>query len=430
MLTTVARGSGDLVSVRIMGQHMIILGSLKRAQDLLETRSTIYSSRPAAPMVNDLIGWNWNTSLMPYGDKWRKHRRSFHQFFNSAVCPKYRDVQVRESHEMLGRLLQDPSKFLEHTHYEPMVEAVTPGAFLVDLLPILKYIPTWFPFASFKRKAVIWKQWGLDMRDIPYEETKERFVKGEALPSVASTLIHKVLQDPDQKQADVLARSTAALGYYIIAGTDTITAFTRNFFLAMANNPYVQRKAQEELDAVVGYGRLPEFKDQINLPYVCAIIKEVHRWRPVIPYGFPHMSVSDDEYEGYFIPSGSVIVPNVWSILHNPEVYYEPERFEPDRFIKDGKLDLTGKDPEDVAFGFGRRVCQGRWFANDWLFLIVSHILACFVIEAPRDAEGKPVRLAPEYSSGLVSMADSFECNVRPRSEAMQELILHLQEED
>ena len=86
----------------------------------------------------------------------------------------------------------------------------------------------------------------------------------------------------------------------------------QGFFLAMAMFPDVQRKAQEELDAGVGPDRLPTFKDQASLPYVNALLKELLRWHTVTPIAVPHCSVTDDEYNGYYIPAGSIMTVNVW----------------------------------------------------------------------------------------------------------------------
>jgi cytochrome P450 len=84
------------------------------------------------------------------------------------------------------------------------------------------------------------------------------------------------------------------------------------FFLAMALNPEVQIKAQEEIDRVIGLGRLPTVEDRKRLPYINAVVQEVLRWHPVVPMGVPHMSTVDDMYDGYFIPKGSLLMPNIW----------------------------------------------------------------------------------------------------------------------
>ena len=83
-------------------------------------------------------------------------------------------------------------------------------------------------------------------------------------------------------------------------------------FLAMSLYPEVQRKAQAELDAIVGPNRLPNFDDRNSLVYVNAIVKESLRWHNVIPLSIPHRTIEDDEFGGYFVPGGTVLIPNVW----------------------------------------------------------------------------------------------------------------------
>lgn len=84
--------------------------------------------------------------------------------------------------------------------------------------------------------------------------------------------------------------------------------------MAMSLYPEVQRKAQEEIERVIGTDRLPTFDDRDNLPYVDAIVKEALRWHPVAPMGVPHMTTEDDIYEGYFIPKGALLLPNIWCV--------------------------------------------------------------------------------------------------------------------
>ena len=98
----------------------------------------------------------------------------------------------------------------------------------------------------------------------------------------------------------------------------------------MALYPEVQKKAQMEIDAVVGNNRLPDFSDINALPYTNAIVKEAMRWQPVTPLGgltklllkvkvlivltVVHMCTADDEYDGYFIPKGTIVMGNTWSV--------------------------------------------------------------------------------------------------------------------
>jgi cytochrome P450 len=85
-----------------------------------------------------------------------------------------------------------------------------------------------------------------------------------------------------------------------------------SFVLYMLLNTEVQRRAQEEIDRVIGHDRLPTLADRPLLPYVEACVKEVIRIAPVTPEAFAHISRADDEHNGYLIPKGTIMVPNVW----------------------------------------------------------------------------------------------------------------------
>ena len=84
------------------------------------------------------------------------------------------------------------------------------------------------------------------------------------------------------------------------------------FFVAMILFPEVQKKAYEELMSVVGPHRLPQLEDEGSLPYIRALAKECLRWRSVVPLGIPHRVLEDDEYRGYHIPKGSMVIANLW----------------------------------------------------------------------------------------------------------------------
>jgi len=84
------------------------------------------------------------------------------------------------------------------------------------------------------------------------------------------------------------------------------------FFLAMVLFPEAQRKGQEELDKMIGFNRLPEYEDREKLPYINALCKEVLRWHPIAPFGFPHRVTQDDIFEEYFIPGGTIVIGNTW----------------------------------------------------------------------------------------------------------------------
>ncbi|KAJ3481790.1 hypothetical protein NLJ89_g12184 [Agrocybe chaxingu] len=192
--------------------------------------------------------------------------------------------------------------------------STVPGAFPVDFFPILKSLPEWLPGMGFMQLARKWKKDTLAMIEVPYEFTKKQIAAGTAVPSFLSTS----LEDEKSLSADDIRdlKCTAASMYG--GGADTTVSAEYAFFLAMVLFPEVQKKAQAELDSVIGSGRLPTFADQPHLPYINAVVLEALRWNSVAPTGVPHTAIEDGEIAGYFIPKGAMILANLWFVLPPP----------------------------------------------------------------------------------------------------------------
>ncbi|KIJ28079.1 hypothetical protein M422DRAFT_784656 [Sphaerobolus stellatus SS14] len=444
---------GDLVYYRIFGQGVLVLGSMKRCQDLLDKRSRVYSSRPRQLMLNELCGWEYALVTLGYGNPWRKRRQAFNQYFNKSVTPKYRPVQLKGARGLLHRLVDHPDinlthnvrrtiaeiilgviygykvaavndPFIEITEQanEAVLECAKPGKFLVEVIPILKNIPYWFPGARFKRLAKKWKSAAIDMVEKPFEWTKDEMAKGRAKDSIVASMVMEVEKKSEKEREGLEQVFKDTAGIASAAGTDTTVSLVMVFLLAMTMYPDVQRKAQKELDSVLGAHRLPDFGDRDSLPYVKAIVKETMRWQNVVPLNPPHMTTEEDIYEGYYIPKGTLVIASIWSILHNPAIYPDPLEFKPERFIE-GKFDGAMLDPYLAVFGYGRRICPGRDFGDDSAFIIIASILATLDISPPPDETGRAKVPTCEMQSGIVSSPEPFECCFKPRSSVAAQLI-------
>jgi len=189
----------------------------------------------------------------------------------------------------------------------------------------------------------------------------------------------------------------------------------------MALHPDIMRKAQHELDVVTGRDRLPTFEDRPRLPFVDAVCREVSRWQPVVPLAIPHAVTKDDIYEGFLIPKGAIVIGNTWAILHDPERYPEPDAFKPERFLNpDGSL---LDDPVLVlAFGYGKRVCPGRHFAEATLFITAASLLSVFNVEMGEACKGQPFEYT--YTGTAISRPNTFPCSIVPRDKRAEELII------
>lgn len=198
----------------------------------------------------------------------------------------------------------------------------------------MKHVPDWFPGTGFKK---IGRQWAAELNIVnkkPYDFVKHQMAQGRAQDSFLARLI----EAGDETPLETFTNKWSTLILYL-AGADTVGVpfalpgtpdmlswrlnssayFSRqtvaslcNFFLAMMLHPEVQRKAQEEIDRVIGENRLPLSADRENLPFVDAVVKEALRWHAVAPMSLPHTSTEDDVYGGYFIPKEAIIMTNIW----------------------------------------------------------------------------------------------------------------------
>jgi len=184
----------------------------------------------------------------------------------------------------------------------------------------------------------------------------------------------------------------------------------------MVLHPHVLKRAQEEIDQLLGGERLPQYSDRPSLPYVSAVFKEIVRWRPPTPLGNPHRSMQDDVHEGHFIPAGTTVIENVWAMSRDESIYPDPEIFNPERFIKDGGINSGVQDPEKFMSGHGRRVCPGKHFAIRMLFTTIACTIATFDIKKVVDEHGDEVTPNPEFNPGLIMAPFPFKADLKPRS--------------
>jgi hypothetical protein len=137
------------------------------------------------------------------------------------------------------------------------------------------------------------------------------------------------------------------------------------------------------------------------------------------------MNKEETTYNGYKIPKGSVIVPNVWTISREEALFGpEPESFIPDRWINDGD-EKTLKALPPAAFGYGRRICPGRYFARNFIWIVVAQLIWSFDIKAGlSDETGEPTAVDPiACTYGLVMRSLPFKASFNPRGPWVREVI-------
>ncbi|KAH9474438.1 Cytochrome P450 monooxygenase 208 [Psilocybe cubensis] len=352
-----AKKWGDIVSVSVLGQQIIIVNTIDQAMQMLDKKSSIYSDRPIIQMGGELVGWRNTLALLPYGDRFRNYRKLFHQAIGThSAMSRFYVVEELETQLFLKRILSNPDDLAAHVRktagaiilrishgYEvkekedPFVTladsateqfslSTAPGVFLVNLVPALRHIPQWFPGGGFKKIAAQWAQTLVDMAEGPHQFVKKQMEVGKAEDSFTLRL----LESPDYTPAQEHDIKWSAASLYS-GGADTTVSAIYAIFLAAVLNPGAVRKAQEELDRVTGNNRLPTFADRVDLPYTNAFALEVLRWHSVTPTGkkiaklgfvivlgliaytgVPHRVSEDNVHNNYFIPKGALVITNIW----------------------------------------------------------------------------------------------------------------------
>lgn len=128
------------------------------------------------------------------------------------------------------------------------------------------------------------------------------------------------------------------------------------------------------------------------MPYIRALIKEVHRWAPIGSLGVPHATSISDIHRGQQVPKGTIVFPNLTSLNRDPERYEDPDIFMPERFMGDDlHANASANNPDfrrrdHFHYGFGRRLCQGIFFSESSLFIVISRVLWAFDI-SPKQGE-------------------------------------------
>ncbi|GAB6019174.1 hypothetical protein CHUAL_000793 [Chamberlinius hualienensis] len=162
------------------------------------------------------------------------------------------------------------------------------------------------------------------------------------------------------------------------AGAETSSRTMLWGMIYLTNHPEVQKKAQKEIDAVIGRDREPSYNDRSQTPYTVAMITEIHRIVSLVPMALPHRNMKEIKVLGYTIPKDTMIIANLWHANNDPKLWGDPENFRPERFIgSDGRLVI----PEYfVPFSIGKRACAGEPLARMELYLYFTSLLQHFDI--------------------------------------------------
>ncbi|KIM79031.1 hypothetical protein PILCRDRAFT_90336 [Piloderma croceum F 1598] len=241
----------------------------------------------------------------------------------------------------------------------------------------------------------------LKMRLCLYEYAVCQKASGTEKPSfVASLLDQDIPIDMDQDESADIISWTAGSMYG--AGGETMHATIVNFVLAMMEHPEVQKKRMMKSTQLHRSANHPPkgVLVQAHLYSGKALMKEVLHWKVALPLGIVHCTTENDDFRGFNIPEGSIVLANAWAIAHDSKNYDNPLNFVPERFLSLRALDL-----ENHVFGFGRRVCLGIHFVKNEVWIFIACLLWGLNFSKPRGDDGFEVEQDVEFTSSFLCIA-------------------------
>lgn len=152
----------------------------------------------------------------------------------------------------------------------------------VDFLPVLKYLPERL-WGNWKRRARLLRETIFDI----YTPLIDRVIERRAMGRKLNSFLDGVLDQQDElrlrrDEVDIMC------GDLLEGGTDTMATLILTLCQAMALHPHTQEEVHAHIDSVTDDSKMPSWTDYERLPYVAMVIKELQRWRPPAPAGFPH----------------------------------------------------------------------------------------------------------------------------------------------
>uniref|UniRef100_A0A672Y330 Cytochrome P450 2F2-like n=1 Tax=Sphaeramia orbicularis TaxID=375764 RepID=A0A672Y330_9TELE len=356
------RTHGNVFSVYFGSEPVVFLNGMQTIKEALVTKAADFSGRPQDKLFNIATG-NKGVILSDYGPSWKEHRRfALMTLRNFGLGKKSMEERIlgeiqytiKTVENSIGKLLSPQVMFhnaasniicqvLFGTRYDYDDELIRvivncftenlkiangPWQTLYDSIPMIRNLPLPFQKAFENIKTCE----NITLRLIN-EHKKTR------VPGQPRHFVDCYLDELDKRGNDGSSFSEDRLVMYAldlhVAGTDTTSNTLLTGFLYLSTHPHIQERCQQEIDQVLEGKDCVSYDDRNNMPYMQAVIHEVQRVSNTVPLSVPHCAIRDTELKGYFIPRGTMIIPNLTTVMNEEGQWKFPNEFNPENFLND-----------------------------------------------------------------------------------------------
>ncbi|KAI4592851.1 hypothetical protein KJ359_010298 [Pestalotiopsis sp. 9143b] len=415
---------GEMTTLHLGQKTWVFLNSNRVVSEIIAKKSSVTNTRSPMPISSGIVSHDRRSLILPQ-ETWTERRRVMHSLLSGTALKQYGAWQEEESAQMMAEYVFKPEMWYKH-HYRyanSVVHRIALGDRLVkstkelsDLQNCVTFfvgsigssLVDWFPdVVKLPKFLHLWApqweklgRWNYDVYKSWYEPARTQVEAGTAPPSfLRDTLLH-----PDTKYKGDDEDSMYVAMQLIEAGSDTTREALNIMVMASLEYPEPFRKARAEIDQVCGVGaeaRLPRLEDMDSLRYICAMAKEILRWRPIFILTPDHTLSQDLEFEGFFFPAGVGFVINEVAVCRECE---DPDDFKPERWMDGHETDIAHGLWQ---FGGGRRICVGYRLAQRSLFINIARLVQCIDFEAPRVRSDQYKQLIIEEATKLGVLEDA-----------------------
>ncbi|KAJ0980242.1 hypothetical protein J5N97_008497 [Dioscorea zingiberensis] len=420
-LATLSSLHGPILSLRFGSRPALLISSLSAATDCFSTNDLVFANRPRL-LAGKHLGYNYTTiAWASYGPHWRNLRRlttlelfstlrlnSFSSMRRDEVLSLVKSLVKDSKHGAMTKVVLRPRLFElslnimmrmiagkryygddevkdkeEGEKFKEIVEEtfrVSGNSNLCDFLPFLRY----FGYGGMERRVVRLHE----KRDAFLQELIEKHkeirrtrddhvhagdhCEGEGIKAVIHVLLGLQVDDPDYYTDEIIKGVVVMM---LTAGTDTSAVTIEWAMSLLLNHPEVLDNVKDEILMNVGEKRFVTEVDLQKLPYLHGIISETLRLQPAAPIIPAHESSEDCKVGGFDVPCGTMLLVNAWAIQRDPELWAEPNKFVPERWLLEKEREAHQKT---LPFGIGRRSCPGEGLAMRVVGLALAALIQCF----------------------------------------------------
>jgi len=382
-LRYIASAYGDVSRFRVGPSYWYLVTHPEDIHDAMTTRADIFlKPRIAKRLWQKFLG---DGLLTTEGDTWKRQHRLVLPAFHRSRIANYGEVMVDYTHRMLDAWVEGEELDLDAQMVSLTLEIVAKTLFDADVRhgaeavgeamevlnkEMLEHIhmpvpvPRWWPSARNKRKLGAIQA----IEEIVWGVIEERRATGEDKGDLLSMLLLTRDEAGDQL-SDTEIRDQVMTMFF--AGHETTAHAMTWAWYALAKNPRVATRAQEDIDRVTGGDPLTIAHLQ-ELPFLEQVVHESLRFLPSV-WVFIKEPKEDVVVRGYRIPKGSPVLFSTYVTHHDPRWYPSPETFDPDRFSKERAKSIP--PGAYVPFSGGQRICIGKSFALMEMRLILGTML-------------------------------------------------------